>query len=87
MNKDSIEHAIEAFVRERFEVSPEDSEFSRDLHLFDYGYVDSFGAVELTQFVESRFGIEVRDTDFVVHPLNTVAEIAEYVVKRRQGLA
>jgi D-alanine--poly(phosphoribitol) ligase subunit 2 len=77
--------ALERFIRERFGVDEDDAEFHSEVHLFDYGYVDSFGAVELTNFVESTFKIEVKDSDFVVHPLNTITEIAAFVLKRRSG--
>ena len=56
-----------------------------DVHLFDYGYIDSFGAVELTSFVENKFSIKISNSDLVIHPLNTINEIAEFVFKRRGG--
>ncbi len=80
-----IADTIRDFLKKRFDISEGDPAFDHDTHLFDYGYVDSFGAVELTEFVERTFGIEVRDSDFVVHPLNTVNEIASFVAGRRSG--
>lgn len=74
---------IREFVRSRFEIPENDSEFNDDVHLFDYGYVDSFGAVELTRFVENEFAIEISASDLVAYPLNTVREIADFAIKRR----
>lgn len=76
---------IRNYIRDRFKVPEQDPDFTDDVHIFDYGYVDSFGAVELTQFVESTFSVEVTEADMIVHPLNTVNEIAGFVVRRKTG--
>jgi D-alanine--poly(phosphoribitol) ligase subunit 2 len=77
-----IAEQLRAFVCERFKVPPNDADFTDDTHLFDYGYVDSFGAVELTGFVESQFGAKITDSDLIVHPLNTINEISSFVASK-----
>jgi len=76
---------LRAFIRENFKVPADDSDFNDDVHLFDYGYIDSFGAVELTTFVQSHFGVTVKDSDLISYPLNTIRQIAEFIVKREKG--
>ena len=83
---EQITGPLEAFVREKFEVEDDDPDFDADVHLFDYGYVDSFGAVALGTFVQDKFGVEVRDQDLVVHSMNTLNEIAAFVSLRRKEL-
>lgn len=78
---------LRTFIREQFNVPASDKEFTDDVHLFDYGYIDSFGAVELTTFVESAFAIKVTQADLVACPLNSVREIARFVQKRKSGEA
>jgi D-alanine--poly(phosphoribitol) ligase subunit 2 len=73
------------FVREHFGVPNEDTDFNDDVHLFDYGYVDSFGAVDLAAFVEERFSVRIGESDMVVYPLNTISEIATFVSRRQKG--
>ncbi len=75
--------SLGTFVRSRFEIPDNDPEFTDDVHLFDYGYVDSFGAVELTSFVEKGYCISVAPSDLVSYPLNTIREIATFIVGRR----
>lgn len=87
MTIDTIMDRLRTFIREQFKVPPSDKEFTDDVHLFDYGYIDSFGAVELTTFVETTFGIQVTQSDLVACPLNSVREIASFVQKRRSGEA
>jgi len=80
-----IASRIEDFIREKFKVNPADSEFDANVHLFDYGYVDSFGAVELSEFVESSFAITISNSDLVLYPMNTIRQIADFVVRRQHG--
>jgi acyl carrier protein len=81
----SIASTIRNYICERFQVPTGDADFSDDVHLFDYGYVDSFGAVDLTSFVESQFDVRISEGDMIIHPLNTVNEIATFVTRRRSG--
>ena len=85
MQTAEIATGIRTYICERFNVPAEDLDFTNDVHLFDYGYVDSFGAVDLTLFVETQFAVKVTESDMVVYPLNTINEIADFVVKRRCG--
>ena len=85
MENDPITTQIRDFVRKEFNVPATDADFTDDVHLFDYGYVDSFGAVNLTTFVETNFGIKITQTDMIAHPLNTIREIATFTQKRKLG--
>jgi D-alanine--poly(phosphoribitol) ligase subunit 2 len=85
MENDAIAAEIRQFVRKQFNVPDTDADFNDDVHLFDYGYVDSFGAVTLTTFVEEKFGIKVSQTDMIAHPLNTIREIVTFTQKRQKG--
>ena len=85
MTIDQIKNELRSFIKEKFEVPDTDSDFSDDVHLFDYGYVDSFGAVELTSFVKTHFGVEITDSDLVANPLNSINEISTFVEKRYKG--
>jgi len=80
-----IVRQLRSFIRERFNVPDTDADFSDDIHLFDYGYVDSFGAVELNSFVEKAFAIKVTPSDLIAFPLNTIREIGSFIASRRAG--
>ena len=85
MQTAEIASAIRGYISDRFKVLVNDPDFTNDVHLFEYGYVDSFGALDLTIFVETTFDVKVTESDMVLYPLNTVNEIAEFVTKRRSG--
>ena len=85
MQTEQISSELKAFIKDVFKVPATDSDFSDNVHLFDYGYIDSFGAVELTTFVDKQFGVKITDRDLVAHPLNTINEITAFVEKRQKG--
>jgi D-alanine--poly(phosphoribitol) ligase subunit 2 len=85
MDIDEIKRNLRGYIVQRFAVPSDDAEFTEDVHLFDYGYVDSFGAVELVEFVQDRFGVVVSPSDLMVYPMNTINDIATFVSLRKRG--
>lgn len=59
---DSAESAaeeIEVFIRDHFHIPLGDAAFSRRVNLWEEGYVDSLGVVEVIEFLEHRFAIKL----------------------------
>lgn len=79
MTMEEIISALDAFVREHFEIEADDVDYSADVNLFDYGYVDSMGATEIVLFAEERFGIHITQKDVTLYPMNSVREIAQVI--------
>ena len=73
-----IENKIETYIREYFEIG-DDPDLTLDTHLFDEGFVDSLGAVQIVSFVEETFNIEITQKDLTLYPMNTINEIAEVI--------
>ena len=84
MDIHEIASELRGFIRDRFGVPENDPDFNDNVDLFNYGYIDSFGAVELTSFVEKRFSVKFAESDWVQFPLSTVEEIATFVSKRQK---
>lgn len=85
MDLDQVLIELRNFIRERFKVPESDKDFTDEVHLFDYGYVDSFGAVDLTAFIEQRFAVKISQSDLIAFPMNTMKEISQFVCKRLKG--
>ena len=79
---DDVIGGLHRYIKCKFEVDEEDPDFTDDVHLFEYGYVDSFGAVDVLSFIHDQFSVEITDEDLVIHPLNTIREIATLVHQR-----
>lgn len=69
---------ISEFIKDQFEIG-DDPDFDNDVHLFNEGFVDSFGAVEIIHFIEQEFNIKITQKDITLFPMNTVNEIAAVV--------
>ena len=79
----TIAETISEFIKDKFEIG-DDPDFSNDVHLFNEGFVDSFGAVEIIHFVEETYGISITQKDITLFPMNTVNEITEVVASKQQ---
>jgi acyl carrier protein len=83
ISRPEIDGVIEAYVRLQFRVAAGDAAFSRDAHLFEGGYVDSAGVVELLMFVESTFGVKLGDEDIFSDEFTTISGISGLVANLR----
>jgi acyl carrier protein len=84
MDSQSIERRVEEFIRSNFSISPTDPVFEREADLFEGGYVDSVGVVELLEFLSTEFGVEIPDDDLLTDEFASVGGIAR-IVSRNLG--
>ena len=85
MDIDEITSELRGFIQKRFGIPENDSDFNDEVDLFNYGYIDSFGAVELSSFIEGQFSIRLTESDWATFPLDTIREISSFVTKRQKG--
>jgi D-alanine--poly(phosphoribitol) ligase subunit 2 len=85
MEIEEIKKILRDYIVERYAIPAGDADFTDDVHLFDYGYVDSFGAVDLVSFVQETFGITISQGDLIAYPMNTINEIATFTSLRQKG--
>ena len=74
----SVQETISEFIKDRFEIG-DDPDFNNDVHLFNEGFVDSLGAVEIVHFIEETYNVKITQKDITLYPMNTVNEIAAVV--------
>jgi acyl carrier protein len=79
MSQAEIADRIERYVRHQFRVAPGDSRFSRSLLLFEAGYVDSVGVVELLAFLDEEFGVTLPDDVLMSDEFSTIDGIAAVI--------
>ena len=79
MTPGEIEERLEAFIRTQFAIAPSDTRFSRSALLFENGYVDSVGAVELLAFVQDTFGVVVPDEELFSDEFSTIEGIGTII--------
>lgn len=82
MTEQQIADQLYAWIKENFDIDDDDSEYTKDVHLFDYGFVDSLDSTVIVSYVEETFDIEITQKDIVMYPMNTVNEIAAVVANK-----
>jgi methoxymalonate biosynthesis acyl carrier protein len=76
-----IESVLFEFIRENFEVG-DSPDYTPDVNLFDYGFVDSLGSFEIISFVEKTWNIRITQKDITLYPRNSVREIAAVIANK-----
>jgi acyl carrier protein len=85
---DSAEAAareIEGFVRDRFQIPADDTLFSRQINLWEEGYVDSLGVVEVIEFLERHFSVKLPEEVIFAPDFTSIDGIAGYVTRLKGG--
>ncbi len=70
-------------MEENFLYMRPDFELRNDQSLMGNGIVDSMGVMEMIQFLEEEFGVEVDDADITEENLGSIDAIAEFVAARK----
>jgi acyl carrier protein len=73
---ETIADGLERFIRERFSVPDTDTQFSQQVNLWEEGYVDSLGAVELIAFIESTYTIKLPTSVLFAPDFTTISGMA-----------
>jgi D-alanine--poly(phosphoribitol) ligase subunit 2 len=79
-----IEQAIHNFINELCEIG-NDPDFTAEINIFDFGFVDSLDAAEIISFIEDNWKIEITQSDIMLYPMNSVREIAAVVETKLKG--
>lgn len=76
---DTVAQQLETYIRERFRVSPTDKKFSRTVHLWDKGYVDSLGIAEVMEHIHATFGVKVPEHALFSEERTSILGLSELV--------
>jgi acyl carrier protein len=85
VTSEEIAERLELFIRKQFAIASSDGRFSRSALLFENGYVDSVGAVELLAFVQDKFGVVVPDEQLLSEEFSTIDGIATIISRVRNA--
>ena len=72
-------HEIEGFIRRQFRILNGNGGLTPNTHLFQSGYVDSVGVIELIAYVESAFGVKLEDEHIFSDLFTTIDGISGLV--------
>jgi acyl carrier protein len=84
---DSTKDSIRAFIIDSFLFGDTSQEIADRTSLIENNLVDSTGVLELVFFLESTFGISVRDTEVIPENLDSIGAMAAFIESKRQVAA
>jgi acyl carrier protein len=74
---------IHAFIVDEIVTDHAAGSITADEDLIKGGVVDSLAVIQLVDFVESRYGIQVADLDLVPDNFRTLRQLADYVDRKQ----
>lgn len=77
--RETFATALEVFIRENFQVDESDPYFTHGVHLWEEGYVDSTGLVEIIAFLEERFHVTISDEMLFSPDFTSISGISRLV--------
>ena len=73
------------FYRRKLLFRDDGDAITHDASLLDAGIIDSTGVLELVCFLETTFGIEVRDDEMLPENLDSIRAISHYVARKLES--
>lgn len=79
---ESVKNKIRQYIVNMAEIQPDDKEFSDEINLYKYGYLDSIDSMSVIYFLESEFDVKITKEDILLNNLETISNIAKMVTDK-----
>ncbi len=76
---EQIASELERFIRTQFDVPDDDDAFGREVDLWEEGYVDSAGVVEVVAYLEERWSVKIPEEALFDPRFTKIAGMGEVV--------
>ena len=87
MDATTIERDVRAFLTQNFPLADEGSDLGGDDSLIEAGVIDSTGVLELIEYLESNYDIQISDEEVLPDNLDSIARISRFVTAKLDGNA
>ena len=77
---DKIKEKIKEFIIENF-LFGEDNDLNDDTSFLEEGIIDSTGVLELIEYLEEEFEIEIDDEDMIPENLDSLNNLEQFISK------
>jgi acyl carrier protein len=81
----SVQREVTAFIVDNFLFGNASEAPAPATSFMETGLIDSTGVLELLTFIEEKYGFKALDEELVPENLDTVANVAAFVVKKAGG--
>ena len=80
-----IINTVRNFIIENF-LFDEDENLKDDTSFLESGIIDSTGILELIEFLEEIFGVTVEDEEMIPENFDSIANVVQYLKKKKDSL-
>lgn len=77
---------IRNYILENFLFVDDPSAIADDASFLEQGIIDSVGALEITVFLEQRFGLSVKEEEMLPINLDSVNNLVSFIERKRKGV-
>jgi acyl carrier protein len=85
VDEEEIQKQVSEYLAENFLFGEEGAVIGGDDSFLEIGLIDSTGILELIQFLEESFGIEVDDEEIIPENLDSIKRVTRYVGSKLKG--
>lgn len=82
MTETTIERDIRDFLAQNFPLADEGSELAGNDSLIEAGVIDSTGVLELIEYLESNYNIQIADEEVLPDNLDSIERISRFVTAK-----
>ncbi|MCB2230481.1 acyl carrier protein [bacterium] len=79
----TVRQEIRAFIYETYFFGDESEQFEDTDSFMEQGIIDSTGVLELTSFLEEKYGVTVEDDEMVPANLDSVANLISFIERKK----
>jgi len=81
-NENDIKNTINQFIIKNFLFSDQKENIDENLSLYEKGIIDSTGVLEMVDFLEETFGIEIEDDELVPDNLDSIKKMSKFIQRK-----
>ena len=82
MDQATIERNIRDFLAENFPLAEEGAQLAESDSLIEAGVIDSTGVLELIEYLESNYSIQISDEEVLPENLDSIERIGRFVTTK-----
>jgi acyl carrier protein len=85
MDQATIERDIRDFLAENFPLADESGRLAESDSLIEAGVIDSTGVLELIEYLESNYSIQITDEEVLPENLDSIERIGRFVTTKLES--
>ena len=83
----SVPEILRRFIKDKFLPSVGKENFNDDDSFMENGIIDSTGVLELLEFLEEQFDMEVEDEEIIPDNLDSISKLTTFIHKKKENVS